>query len=57
MMIDILRSDLVAWINPTHVAADQIVPGEMTIVRDGVDKWTYFHCPVSPDVRHFGLEK
>ena len=47
-MIDILRkslelfrliprSDLLARVTPTHPTPDQIVPGEMTIVRDGVD--------------------
>ena len=47
MMTDILRkslelfrliprSDLLARVTPTHPTPDQIVPGEMTIVRDGV---------------------
>ncbi len=38
------RSDLIARITPTHQAPDQIVSGEITIVRDGVDKWACFHC-------------
>ena len=41
----ILRSDLVTKVTPEHPTPDQIVPGEMTIVRDGVDKWACFHCP------------
>lgn len=56
MMIDFLRkslelfriiprSDLIARITPTHPKPDQIVLGEMTIVRDGVDKWACFRCP------------
>ena len=55
-MIDILRkslelfrliprSDLLARVTTTHPTPDQIVPGEMTIVRDGVDKWACFNCP------------
>jgi len=39
------RSDLVAEFTPRHPAPDQIVPGEMTIVRDGVNKWACFRCP------------
>ena len=53
MMIDTLRkslelfrliprSDLITRITPIHPSQDQIVPGEMTIVRDGVDKWACF---------------
>lgn len=56
MMIDVLRrslelfriiprSDLIVRITRAHPTPDQIVPGEMTIVRDGVDKWACFHCP------------
>lgn len=39
------RSDLVVRITSAHPAPDQIVPGEMTVVRDGVDKWACFRCP------------
>ena len=56
MMIDFLRksleffriiprTDLVALITPTHPTPDQIKAGEMTIVRDGIDKWACFACP------------
>jgi Family of unknown function (DUF6527) len=39
------RSDLVVRITSAHPAPDQIVPGEMTVVRDRVDKWACFRCP------------
>lgn len=39
------QSDLVAKITPTHPTQEQILPGNMTIVRDGIDKWACFRCP------------
>ena len=39
------RSDLVVKTTPSHPAPDDIVSGEMIIVRDGVDKWACFNCP------------
>ena len=55
-MIDILRksleffhlipqSSLIARITPTHPTSGEIVLGEMTNLRDGIDKWACFHCP------------
>lgn len=56
MMIDILwksleffhiipKGDLIAKIKSAHPTPDQILPGEVTIMHDGVDKWACFHCP------------
>lgn len=56
MLVDVLRkslellrliprNELVARVTRMHPRPEQIVPGGMIIVRDGIDKWACFMCP------------
>ncbi|WP_353163382.1 DUF6527 family protein [Salinisphaera shabanensis] len=38
-------TEVTGKITPRHPASDQIFYGEVTIVRDQVDKWACFRCP------------
>lgn len=39
------KSDLVARIVSRHPDMEEVVPGELVVVRDGIDKWACFRCP------------